>query len=95
MKKDYSYILINNETRVIVFYESKVVTNYSIIPKDFINILANKLGLYLHYEMCMYTGKKIYTVGVLVNDKGGIRSLFKTYSKARLNKFVCNYTKGA
>lgn len=91
MKNDYNYILINNNTRVIVFNGNKVVTAYSKLPRKMIEIIADHLELYLYGEVSMYTGKQVYKVGKKCNDQGGVIALFSTESRAAFNRFVCSY----
>lgn len=95
MKNDYNFMLINNDTRSIVFNGTEVITNYSKLPKKLIQIIADKLGLYLHGETCIHTGKFIYKVALKANEKGGVIGLFSTYSRAKFNKFVIKYVKAS
>lgn len=85
-------MLINNNTKVIVFNGTKVSLNYSKMPKRLINIIADKLDLYQYGEVCQYTGEILFKVGIKSNE-GGIVGLFKTYSKSKMNKYIVNYVK--
>lgn len=93
MKNDYNFMLINNDTRAIVFNGTDVITNYSKLPKKLIQIIAYKLGLYVSGETCMHTGKFIYKASLKANDKGGVIGLFSTYSRAKFNKFIVKYVR--
>ena len=91
MKNDFNFIMINNSTRVTVFNGTKIATNFSLMPKKFIQIIADRLKLSLYGEMSMYSGKQIFKVGKIVNENGGVVNLFTTESKAKFNRFVCEY----
>jgi len=91
MKKEYSVVMYNNDTRVMVFDGAAIVTNYSKLPKRIVEDIADKLELYLHAETSYYTGKTVYKAGKIINENGGIVNLFSTTSRAAFNRFVCNY----
>lgn len=91
MKNDYNWMAYNNNTRVIVFNGTKIVTAYSKLPHRMIEIIANHLELYLYGETSMYSGKTIYKAGKKCNDNGGVICLYSTESRAAFNRFVCSY----
>ena len=90
-KNDYTYILHNNNTRVMIFKNDQPVTDYSKLPPRFIEEIARKLELYLYEETSYYTGRITYKAGKLCNDKGGVINLYTTESRAAFNRFVCGY----
>ncbi len=91
MRNDFNYMLINDGTRVIVFNGTAVTREFSKMPARFIEIIANKLELYLHVDTSMYSGKHIYKVSKVCNIQGGVINLFATTSRAKFNRFVTQY----
>lgn len=96
MKNDFNIAYYNNNTRTMVFNGTEVVTKgFSKLPRKLIQVVANKMGLYLYGEICMYTGKMLYKAGIVNDNNGGVVNLITTYSKATFNKFICSYIKEA
>jgi len=91
MLKDYSIVFHNNNTRVMIFKGSEVLKSFGAVPKKIIQEVADKLELYLYGETCMHTGKHLFKVGKLTGSGGGVVNLLTTTSKAKFNKFICEF----
>ena len=91
MKNDISYVLFNQDTRVMVFNHGDVLSSFGRVPKKIIESIAADLELYLYGETCMHTGKHLYKVGKVTNENGGVVNFFTTTSKAKFNRFVCEF----
>lgn len=89
----YSLQPYNNDTRIMCFKGTAIVTDYSSLPGRLIEQAARFLGLSLRGETSMYTGRVTYKIAVICNDKGGIVGLHSTESKADRNRYVLNYCK--
>jgi len=88
---DFHFMTVNNKTKVICFNHSKVLKSFGRVPKSMIQNIATQLELYLYGEMCMHTGKHVYKIGKLFGSGGGVVNLFTTTSKAKFNRFVCEF----
>ena len=91
MKKDYSIVYYNSDTRCFIYKHSDILKSFGAVPKSIIEDVAKKFDLYLYGETCMYTGKHLLKVGKVVNDNGGVVNLLTTISKAKFNRFICEY----
>lgn len=86
--KGYSVLTHSHGKRVMVFKGVKVVTGYAAVPRDLVRQVAEYKGLYCYGEMSYNTGREVFKVGRICNDKGGVINLFSTSSRAAYNRFI-------
>lgn len=78
---------------VIVLKDGELIKRYSNIPNKVLYPICDYFGVHIRGEFCMYTGKTFYKACKCVNNNGGIITLFSSYSKAKINKFIVNMCK--
>ena len=84
----YSLVPYNKGTRVMVFKEEKVVTNFSRVPDGIIERVLKFYNAISRNEVNQHTGDLVYKVTAIVNEQGGQITLFSTASKAKRNRYI-------
>ena len=95
----YSILLYNDNKRLMLFKDCKVINFNNNLPKYIKNEIGeifNWYGFLLCIEMCQYNGKIIYKLGTYEGNNGGIAILFSNYKLKNVidffeSKIIGNY----